>query len=395
MKKNTKINSEQDIRAVFYIIDYIMDSFFPTFTVLGDEEFKQIVNQITEDYNRVISKSTIERFFNIRTKPHPISYKKLDDIVYWCFSGKYDSYKDLLKENKETIFMTNLISNKEIQSIIDKLQTKKIIIANNEKEVNTSEGVVANLLEITKLIVGDLQAIKDTKNETYLIANGSKRIAKRLILKEQRRQENIEKIIDKAIDFIKSKEKSNKRPYEDWIIDFFDIAQDCSDEKMQYLWAKLLAGEVSNPGDFSRRTLQRIKEMTQYEALIFEYISRCMWLLKDEYNGDQMILILDDNHFANHYFDETFEFNGSDINNLENLGLIKLSYIELTKDENYSLSFFGLDHVLGAKLSHQEFSFAALTPSGEEILSLIDANPNTEYYKKTLEFLKKKNILIK
>ena len=51
---------------------------------------------------------------------------------------------------------------------------------------------------------------------------------------------------------------------------FFDNAKDVSDEKMQKLWAKLLAGEVERPGRASLRTLDILRNMTQKEAELFE-----------------------------------------------------------------------------------------------------------------------------
>lgn len=59
----------------------------------------------------------------------------------------------------------------------------------------------------------------------------------------------------------------------DWFIRFFDAASNISNEEMQHLWAKVLAGEVSSPGSFSLRTIETLNKMTQREALMFLEIS--------------------------------------------------------------------------------------------------------------------------
>jgi uncharacterized repeat protein (TIGR03899 family) len=406
--RNKSINTDEDVKGVLFLINHVMEEYYPTYSTIGSKEFKEITLQINEDYERKMSDSTIRRIFTFKTKPQPISYDKLDNFICWCFQGEYDNFKDFLKENKKKIENnSNLISDTEIKVVLKKIHKSKSksILSNNlltielgssPFQINLSEGDVVKLLKSIAHVTGDLLSQEMIKNPDIIAPYfRSNIIQKRTELKQKRQHKNIDAIVIKAIEYAKNKGETSDSPVDpDWVVDFFNIAQDCSNERMQYIWAKLLAGEIEKPGDFSRRTLQRIKLMSQYEALVFDFISRCIWLFKDEYNGDELVLILDDHHYADHYFDETFEFDGSDINNLENLGLIKLSYIELTKGEHYSLSFFGKEHIIGAKRSHYEFTFAALTPSGEEILSLIEAKPNEEYYKKTLAFFKKRNILI-
>ena len=55
----------------------------------------------------------------------------------------------------------------------------------------------------------------------------------------------------------------------DWFLRFFESASNVSNEDMQKLWATILAGEVTNPGSFSLRTLDTVYNMSQNEAMIF------------------------------------------------------------------------------------------------------------------------------
>ena len=45
----------------------------------------------------------------------------------------------------------------------------------------------------------------------------------------------------------------------DWISRLFNIVEDIGNEEMQYIWGKILAGEIKNPGKFSLRTLDTIR----------------------------------------------------------------------------------------------------------------------------------------
>jgi hypothetical protein len=49
----------------------------------------------------------------------------------------------------------------------------------------------------------------------------------------------------------------------DWISRFFSYAPDVTSEQMQELWGKVLAGEVAQPGAYSLRVLDVLRNMTQ------------------------------------------------------------------------------------------------------------------------------------
>ena len=80
---------------------------------------------------------------------------------------------------------------------------------------------------------------------------------------------------------------SDHEPDHDWTARFFDCVQDVSSGHMQKLWAKVLSGEVENPGRTSLRTLGHAKEHDQNGTpKLFErlagfvidgefYLSRC------------------------------------------------------------------------------------------------------------------------
>jgi len=100
------------------------------------------------------------------------------------------------------------------------------------------------------------------------------RTANRLEFQENKRQTNIESITQKTVGYIENeKEVSEEEVSEDWTTRFFNHAQDVSDDEMQELWARILAGEVIRPGSFSLRTLELIRNLSKKEAEVFTKIA--------------------------------------------------------------------------------------------------------------------------
>ncbi|WP_347028376.1 DUF2806 domain-containing protein [Intestinibacter bartlettii] len=56
----------------------------------------------------------------------------------------------------------------------------------------------------------------------------------------------------------------------DWLIRFYEASGNISNEKMQELWAKILAGEINHPSTFSLRTIDTLKNLTSSDAELFE-----------------------------------------------------------------------------------------------------------------------------
>ena len=73
-------------------------------------------------------------------------------------------------------------------------------------------------------------------------------IQARLFFQEEKRQGNIESVVGMAAKEIGEKEVQDHEIDHDWTARFFADVQDVSSEKMQQIWAKILAGEVKTPG---------------------------------------------------------------------------------------------------------------------------------------------------
>lgn len=91
------------------------------------------------------------------------------------------------------------------------------------------------------------------------------RSLRRIKLTELRQQQNIEAIILRAIQYC-SDSTIAERADQDWFSSFIALAEGISNKVMQDLWAKILAGEVSQSGSFSLKTLQAFRTMSIGEA---------------------------------------------------------------------------------------------------------------------------------
>jgi hypothetical protein len=125
-------------------------------------------------------------------------------------------------------------------------------------------------------------AAKLAANDTDIVA----RAAHSLLAKEYRHQKNKEEIAKKTLELLVQETPSDTRVEhaqagsgpasspreidEDWLNVFERYAEDASTERMQELWARILAGEIRSPKSFSLKTLRFASELDQETARLFE-----------------------------------------------------------------------------------------------------------------------------
>ncbi|MEJ7682155.1 MAG: DUF2806 domain-containing protein [Segetibacter sp.] len=62
---------------------------------------------------------------------------------------------------------------------------------------------------------------------------------------------------------------------EDWLNEFENQARQMSSEEMKFIFSKILANEVINPGNFSIRTIRIISQLDNLAAKLFEKLCSC------------------------------------------------------------------------------------------------------------------------
>jgi hypothetical protein len=224
------------------------------------------------------------------------------------------------------------------------------------------------------------------------------RMEKRIKHRELRRQKNIDAVIGGAIESLPGS-VDEKPVNEDWVVQFFNLAQDVSDEEMQTLWSKLLAGEVTRPGSYSLRTLYLVKTLNKEDAQLFSRYCTYVWKRKDR-------LIY---RFRTDILDEFLAKEGITslaINHLENLGLVSANkefLLPIRKDNPLEVSYFDRKYLLQVTLprgglrhfsgEYSEIWIEMLTDIGAELWPISGTKFNEQYEKLVIESLKECEII--
>lgn len=108
------------------------------------------------------------------------------------------------------------------------------------------------------------------------ITNLQRRALARFIDEEAKKQNNIETITRKTIPQLEDSSKPEQMD-EDWVTNFFDKCRIVSDEQMQTLWSRILAGEANTPGTFSKRTVNLLGSLDKQDAHLFTSLCGFVW----------------------------------------------------------------------------------------------------------------------
>lgn len=203
-----------------------------------------------------------------------------------------------------------------------------------------------------------------------------KRTQGRLAFQELQKQNNIECVISQAYNILENAEFCSREPVEQgWITRFFDSVADISNEDLQELWGKLLAGEIKKPGSFSLRTLDIIRNISQLEARTFEKIMPYF------VHGNNEIFITSRTELLDKY-----GIRYSDIMLLDECGLINSSgtlSLNITlskKDSVYLFNSSRVSIIKGISEIPQQISFGVytLTKAGKELYQILASDTNDD-----------------
>ncbi len=111
-------------------------------------------------------------------------------------------------------------------------------------------------------------------------------IEARLRFQEEKRQRNISACVDEAAELLGEATAPDVEPDHDWAARYFNEVQDVSSEDMQTLWARILAGQVTNPGTTSIHTLSILKNLSPAIAELFSRL--CSLSIQDRTDAGQI-----------------------------------------------------------------------------------------------------------
>ncbi len=153
-----------------------------------------------------------------------------------------------------------------------------------------------------------------------------KRAMTRLFAEEARKQNNIESITAKALPQLDPDAKP-ENVEDDWIANFFDKCRLISDEEMQEIWARILAGEANSPRNFSKRTVGLLASMDKSDAIRFNKV--CDFSCNIETEFEPVIFDFSRQIYAQH------GLNYSLLSHLDTIGLIRF---EITPKHFFSVN---------------------------------------------------------
>ena len=273
-----------------------------------------------------------------------------------------------------------------------------------EKLIEVVSNAIGTLYEPRQLVriaraeaeADRIKAIEGAKTEA-LLANDEGRytelsaIEKRMVAKELKRQNNINNVVAVAAQSLKDDKDVSSEPVNpDWATRFFDIAQDISDEAMQDLWGRILAGEVTRPKSYSLRTLDVLKNITREEAELFEKAAQYVL-----YDGSYYLY-----HFSG-TANESMPIEYEDVARLIEIGLIQpdssvtQNYYYDETSTNIAYLFYGKKYValieITPELKKVSFPIYSLTRAGVELYHLIPFTPDLAYLEQVLQRISKTN----
>ncbi|KHT49316.1 DUF2806 domain-containing protein [Vibrio sinaloensis] len=159
---------------------------------------------------------------------------------------------------------------------VDARRDELLVLAQTEVDVADIKSGKKRLTEDRQLVEvaesNSVHAITDCRNgrvEPYFSLPEIEQNAEARFT-AQRIQEQVN--VTKTVLFAEEELENNFTEYNDeeidndWFVRWRDCAEKVSNEDLQRLWAKALAGEIASPGSYSLRTLEFIKNISQTEA---------------------------------------------------------------------------------------------------------------------------------
>jgi len=222
------------------------------------------------------------------------------------------------------------------------------------------------------------------------------RTQERLNFQEAKKQLNIENVTAFAAEELKNEQPVTDEPLdEDWTTRFFRIAEDISNEEMQALWGKILAGEIKQPKTYSLRTLELIRNLSKLEATTFMKVASfaiksgtANFLFKG--NDDKILK-------------EKFNITYNDTALLTEIGLLQpgpfVNYqlFQQTTDSQHVFTSGNIIIIVKIKANTPTVMMPVdvFSNAGNELLKLITSNPLMDYLTSMANSIKNENVEVK
>jgi Protein of unknown function (DUF2806) len=185
------------------------------------------------------------------------------------------------------------------------------------EKISDAIGGIFRPYQIRRIAQAEGEAEKIRAVSQIEITELQRRAIQRFVVEEAKKQQNIESITQKALPSVEEA-ASPQNVDDDWITNFFDRCRLVSDDQMQTLWSKVLAGEANKPGSYSKHTVNMLSSLDKTDAELFTTLCGFGWFL-----GNVVPLVYDVEDPI--YNDVGITFNN--LTHLDDIGLISFDNI--------------------------------------------------------------------
>lgn len=244
------------------------------------------------------------------------------------------------------------------------------------EKVCNAVGVVFEPTRIKRQARAEVEAEKIKALAKIELRDIETRALERFLHQEARKQENIEGITAAAAEALPTDAKVEELE-EDWISNFFKQCDTVSDPEMQSLWARLLTGEATKPGSFSRRTVDFVSTIDKRDAALFTKFCQFVWMI-----GSPAPLIFD-------VQDDIYKKAGltfSDLKHLDAIGLVSFEtvsgYRRKIFSKNAIVFYYGRPFMVefpDGEENQLPVGKVLLTNTGTELVSICGSSRNEHF----------------
>ena len=240
------------------------------------------------------------------------------------------------------------------------------------KKVSKAVGGVFAPYQLKRMAKAEAEVAIIKAQSEIQVTNLQRRAMHRFIEEESFRQLNIEDITNKAMPHLLENTDASKME-DDWVTNFFDKSRIVSDDEMQDLWAKVLAGEANAPGSYSKRTVNFLGDLDKVDAALFSKLCGFGWQI-----GNVVPLVFDVQ--AEIYNKSGIDFNA--LMHLESIGLVQFNniagYTRLGLPKKFAVFYYGspLNLEMANDTDNQlEIGKLLLTKTGQELAPICGSKP--------------------
>ncbi|MCL4315519.1 MAG: DUF2806 domain-containing protein [Gammaproteobacteria bacterium] len=240
------------------------------------------------------------------------------------------------------------------------------------EKISEAVGGVFKPYQIVRVAKAEAEAGRIQAESQIQVTDLHRRALHRFLEEEAKKQSNIEAITQNALPLLKDK-SAPQNVADDWITNFFDKSRIVSDEEMQSLWSRVLAGEANAPGAFAKRTVNLLADLDKEDAILFVQLCGFCWMI-----GNVVPLIFDVQEKI--YNDQ--EINFSSLSHLESLGLIQFNHLSgfrrLGLPKSATVFYYGQPATLSLPKDADNdlaLGHVFLTRAGQQLAQVCDSKP--------------------